>query len=287
MPRAVFPSEETQRAELLSRLLAPNPYYITILLWEIIRVEKGRAEGWTYDDSSLCVTCTPESLMIEESSHKANAREGVARVELTLREAKRLLSKWRVEHVRWEFRRTRREARENLRMDTNISQGEGRIERPILFRVSDPVGRHLGFSRDLIGAVRIAAENRRRSERHRSFSISAVYADGSESALPAEQYSRRRESTVDEAVRYIRARDEGIRVAKEMGINDIQIEVLLGEQVDRCNPDDLEEKQIQDYIRNAPEQWLTDEELRVEETSIFRIINPSKQKQKASFIFST
>lgn len=287
VPRAVFLCEEARSAELLSRLLAPDPYYITIFLWEIIRVETGRAEGWTYDDSKLRITCTPESLVVEESGQEIKKQHGSARAKLTIREAKRLLSKWRFEHVRWEFRHTRREARKSLKMKANISQDEGRIERPVLFRVSDPWGRHLGLARDLIGAVRIAAGSRRRSERHSSFSISAIYADGSESVLLPEQYSRRKEATVDGAVRYIRTRDEGIRAAKEMGIRELQIEMLLGEQVDRCSPDDPEEKQIEDYIKNAPDIWLTDEELRSEEASIFRIINSGKQKQKACFVFST
>src|ERR1051325_5616895 len=155
-PSAVFTGEEGERSELLSRLLAPSPYYITILLWEIIRVEKGRAEGWSYDDSHLRITCTPGSLVIEESRQDINTRHRSALVELTLREAKQLLSKWRFEHVRWEFRRAQRKARESLRMNAKISQDEDRIERPILFRVSDPVGCHLGFARDLVGAVSIA-----------------------------------------------------------------------------------------------------------------------------------
>ncbi|HVG32593.1 MAG TPA: hypothetical protein VM911_05915 [Pyrinomonadaceae bacterium] len=72
-----------------------------------------------------------------------------------------------------------------------------------------------------------------------------------------------------------------------MGISDVQIDMLLGEQIDRCNPDEPEDKQIEDYIKNAPEELLTNEELRAEEEATFRIINFSKKKRKASFVFST
>lgn len=62
--------------------------------------------------------------------------------------------------------------------------------------------------------------------------------------------------------------------------------MLLGEQIERCNPADPEEKQIEAYIKNAPEEWLKDEELRVEEARIFRVINSSKETRKARFVLS-
>src|SRR5687767_9389710 len=94
-PCAIFPGEASRRGELLSRLLVPSPYYITILLWEIIRVEKKRGEGWTFDDSNIRIVCTPELLTVEESAQRACRRDGSLRVELSIKEAKLLLSKWR------------------------------------------------------------------------------------------------------------------------------------------------------------------------------------------------
>jgi hypothetical protein len=85
--------------------------------------------------------------------------------------------------------------------------------------------------------------------------IAAVYADGSEEVLMPERYGRREEATVEGAIRYIRRRDQGIKAAKELGISDVQIDMLLGEQIDRCDPNEPEEKQIEDYIKNAPEDW--------------------------------
>lgn len=285
-PRAVFPEEEAKQAELLSRLLAPSPYYITILLWEIIRVEKGRAEGWTFDDSNLRITCTPESLGIEESALDATRRDSLSRVEFSLGEAKSLLSRWRFEHVRWEFQQRQRKAGEGLHMDTDGSRDEKAVERPILFRVADRTGRHLGQVRDLVGAVSIADRNRRRSERHSSFLITAVYTDGTEDMLLPEQYSRSKEITGEDALRYIRRRDEGILMAKEIGLSDLQVEILLAEQLERCRPSDPEEKQVEDYINSAPEEWLKEEDLRSEEANIYRTKDASMKKRKAGFIFS-
>jgi hypothetical protein len=102
-PRAVFPKEDLRCGELLSRLLVPSPYHITILLWEVIRVEQKRAEGWIFDDSTIRLICTPESLVITESVRSVTDRAEPPQVGLSLKEAKRLLWRWRFEHVRWEF----------------------------------------------------------------------------------------------------------------------------------------------------------------------------------------
>lgn len=286
-PRATFPDEEPQRGDLLSHLLVPDPHYITILLWETMRVEKKRAEGWIYDEAKLRITCTPESLVIEESAPTVCIRDNSARVALSLSEAKQLLSKWRFERLKWEFRQMYRKAKGDLKMQTRTSQDKGAIARPILFRVSDPLGHHLGFARNLVGVVRIADRKRRRGEKQSTFSITAVYADGSEDLLLPKQYCWRKEATVEDAILYITTRDEGIRLAKEMGISELQIDKILGEQRERCSPGDSEKKQIEDYIKNATEEWLTDEELRAEEANIFRLINSRKKKRQVSFIFST
>jgi hypothetical protein len=91
-PRAIFPDEEPQRASLLSRFLAPDPYHITILLWELLRVEKKRADWWIIDNKKLRITCTTEALVIEESTREGNTHYDSSRVELTLRDAEELLS---------------------------------------------------------------------------------------------------------------------------------------------------------------------------------------------------
>jgi hypothetical protein len=70
------------------------------------------------------------------------------------------------------------------------------------------------------------------------------------------------------------------------GFSDEQIKELLGEQIERCNPVDPEERQIEGYINNAPEMWRTDEELRVEEAKIFRPPNAGKQRRKARLVLS-
>ncbi len=93
-PRAIFADMDPQHGELLSKLLAPSPYYITILLWEITLVQKKRTKGWTFDDLNLRLTCTPESLIIKESMQETDTRDRSAYVELTLEEAEQLLSKW-------------------------------------------------------------------------------------------------------------------------------------------------------------------------------------------------
>jgi hypothetical protein len=286
-PCAIFPGEDPRRSELLSRLLAPSPYYVTILLWEIIRVEKKRAEGWTFDDSDIRIVCTPESLVVAESARRARRRKTSSRVELSLREAKLLLSKWRYSHLKWEFQQRQTKAGVKLRMKTDISREETVIERPILFRVDNQSGRHLGLAADLVGAISIATRNRRRSESHSSFHITAVYTDGSEDLLPPERYCRPQEATREKALNYIQKRDEGIRLAKEIGLSAEQIGVLLGDQVKRCRPSDPENKQIERYISRAPSRWLTEEELKIEEVKIFRKKNAGKPLQKASFIFST
>jgi hypothetical protein len=286
-PRAVFPGEDPRRGELLSRLLAPSPYYVTILLWEIIRVEKKRAEGWAFDDSDIRIVCTPESLMVAESARRAHRQENSSRVELSLREAKLLLSKWRYRHLKWEFQQRQTKVGVRLKMKTDISHQEKAIERPVLFRIAHQSGRHLGLAADLVGAISIVSRNRRRSESHSSFPITAIYPDGNEELLPPERYCRLKEVTREDALYYIKRRDEGVRLAKEMGLGDEQISVLLGDQVERCRPDDPEDKQIEGYIRRAPERWLTEEELRVEVAKIFRVKSSGKLKRKASFIFST
>jgi hypothetical protein len=289
-PRAAFPGEEPRRAELLSRLLAPDPYHVTILLWEILRVEKGHADGWSINVSGLRITCTPEAITIEEGAHESDAsdaRDQPALVELTLGEAEGLFSRWRHRYVGWEFRRAYMRGREAAKTEAEISRAGGGAERPVLFRVSDRSGRYLSLARDLAGAVRIAGTRLRRGERHSTFSISAVYADGSEEALPPARYCRRKAATPEDAARYITRRDEGMRMAKGLGLSDSQIEMLLGDQVGRCDPDDPEEKQVEDYVRNAPEEWLTDEELKAEGEKIFRAVKPRKAKRGACFVFST
>jgi hypothetical protein len=284
--RPAFPDEEPRRAELLSRFLEPDPYYLTILLWETMRVEKGVAGRWAIDHSGLRITCTHESLVLEEGSQATGEREQPARVELTLPEAERLLSRWRCIYLIWEFRRMYRKGKEDAKVEAEVSRVEGGAERPVLYRVSDRSGRHLGLAGDLAGAVKLADKNRRRGERHSSFSVAAVYADGSEEALHPGQYTRRKGATREDALRYIRRRDEGIRMARELGISDSQVEMLLGDQVDRCDPEDPEEKQVEDYVRNAPEEWLTDEELRAEGAKILRVRKTRKEKRGASFVFS-
>lgn len=286
-PCAHFPGEASRQGELLSRLLAPSPYYITVLLWEIIRVEKKMAEGWTFDDSNIRIVCTPESLVVEESAQRACGRDGSPRVELSIREAKQLLSKWRHKHLKWEFQQRQTKGGVRQRMKTDISHKETAIERPVLFRVAHQSGQHLGLAADLVGAVSIASRNRRRSESHSSFLIRAVYADGREDLLPPDRYCRPKEVSREDAIHYINRRDEGVRLAKEMGLSGVQIGVLLGDQVERCRPGDPENKQIEGYISRAPARWLTEEELKVEETKIFRKKNSGKLKRKASFIFST
>lgn len=286
-PHAVFPGEDPRRGELLSRLLAPSPYYITILLWEVVRVEKKRAEGWTFDGSDIRIVCTPESLVVEESARRTCGQDNSSRVELSLREAKLLLSKWRYRHLKWEFRQRQTKAGVRLKMKTDISREGREIERPVLFRVAHQSGQHLGLAADLAGAISIASRNRRRSDSHSSFPIAAVYPDGSEELLPPERYCRLGEVTREDALRYIKRRDEGIRLAKEMGLGDVQIGVLLGDQVDRCRPDDPEDEQVEGYISKAPGRWLTEDELRLEEAKIFRMKKTGKLKRKANFIFST
>jgi hypothetical protein len=172
-------------------------------------------------------------------------------------------------------------------MKTDISREETAIEPPILFRVANQSGRHLGLAADLVGAISIATRNRRRLESHSSFPITAVYTDGSEDLLPPERYCRPQEATREEALNYIQKRDEGIRLAKEIGFSAEQIGVLLGDQVERCRPGDPENKQIEGYISRAPSRWLTEEELKMEETKMFRKKNAGKPLRKASFIFST
>lgn len=286
-PRAVFPGEDPRRGELLSRLLAPSPYQITILLWEILRVEKKRVKAWTFDDSNIRIVCTTESLIVEESAWRAHGRDSSPRVSLSLNEAKLLLSEWRYRQLKWEFQQRQRKAGVRRKMRTDISSEEMAIERPILFRVTHQSGRHLGLAADLVGALGIASRNRRRSERHSSYSITAIYRDGTEDMLPPERYCRPQEVTREDALHYIKRREEGVRLAKEMGLGDTQIGLLLGDQVERCRPSDPEDKQIEGYISRAPERWLTEEELRVEETKIFRLKNSGKPKRKASFVFST
>jgi hypothetical protein len=171
-------------------------------------------------------------------------------------------------------------------MKLDVPREENAVERPILFRVAGSSGRHLGQARDLVGAVGIASRSRRRSESHHSFAIAAIYADGTEQLLPPEQYCHTKEVTRDDAQRYIKRRDEGIQMAKERDLSDGQVEALLGEQVKRCDPDDPEEKQIQDYINKAPEAWRSTEELRAQEAKIFRIVRSGKKTRKAGLVFS-
>jgi hypothetical protein len=211
-PHAIFPDKEPQRAYLLSRFLVPDPYYITILIWEIIRVQKKKVDWWVIDNKKLRITCTFEGLVIEEG--EGNTQGDSARVELTLKDAEELLSNWRFRHLAWEFKQVYKRAKKELEMKVNMSKEKAGLERPILFRVSGPFGRHLCFARGLVDAVRIADRNRRRAERHSSFSISAVYQDGSEDVLLPEQYIRNKEVTKEDAIRYIRRRDEGIKTRR-------------------------------------------------------------------------
>ena len=158
-------------------------------------------------------------------------------------------------------------------LSEKVPRGGEAVERPILFRVSDPAGRHLGLATSLTGAVAIAARSRRKHLARASYAIHAVYADGSEEAVAPERYVRRKEVTAEDAIHYIRRRDEGLRLAKEMGVDELLVEALLGDQKDLCNPEDPEEKQIEDYIKNKAEGWRPDEELNAEEKDIYRATN--------------
>lgn len=104
--RPVFDGMEPELNELMWELLQPFPAASAAMLEEIKRVERGEADEWEYESPEARITCTPETLMVEDKS-KTGRRHDPLRVDLPLKEASLLLGRWLFECV-WREQQSRR-----------------------------------------------------------------------------------------------------------------------------------------------------------------------------------
>jgi hypothetical protein len=89
--RPVFDGMEPGLNELMWELLLPFPVSAAAMLGEIRRVESGELDGWGFESPEARITCTSETLTLEDKSE----RDGEPlRVELPFKDAVLLLKRW-------------------------------------------------------------------------------------------------------------------------------------------------------------------------------------------------
>lgn len=128
-------------------------------------------------------------------------------------------------------------------------------DRPFAWRVERDRHGHVGVFPSLRDAVSAARTHGPPDEAR----IFACSQGGREALVEPERYSRPNPPTREEALAFIRGRAEKIRQARAAHPQHVSINELRG--LFRCHPDDPEEKQIADYLRTAPRQWLPDHEI--------------------------
>jgi hypothetical protein len=96
--RPVFDGMESELNELMWELLLPFTVGSAALLEKIKRVERGELVEWGFESPYARITCTPETLTIEDK-RKSGRGGNPLRIDLPLKEASLLLGRWLFECV--------------------------------------------------------------------------------------------------------------------------------------------------------------------------------------------
>jgi hypothetical protein len=94
--RPVFDGMEPGLNELMWEFLLPFPVSAAAMLGEIGRVESGELDGWGFESPEARITCTPETLTLEDKLERDGAP---LRIELPFKDAVLLLRRWLFECV--------------------------------------------------------------------------------------------------------------------------------------------------------------------------------------------
>jgi len=104
--RPFFDGMEPGLNELMWELLLPFTWSAAVMLGEIKRVESEGLYGWGFESPEARITCTPETLTLEDKRE----RDGEPlRVELPFEEAVLLLERWLFECA-WREQQAREQA---------------------------------------------------------------------------------------------------------------------------------------------------------------------------------
>jgi hypothetical protein len=87
--------------------------------------------------------------------------------------------------------------------------------------------------------------------------VHACYAGGKEELVPQDKYAMQRDITEEEAGLFVRGYKATYENLKSSGLKRFFYEAMIL----NFNPDDPEEKQIKDMIKNRPVEWLELEDI--------------------------
>jgi len=96
--RPVFEGKSKKWTELMWDVLLPFPTVAAALLADMQQTEDSGDDGWSFETPATRVTCTAKTFLVEEILKDGAGREPL-RIELPLREAVSLMTRWVFECV--------------------------------------------------------------------------------------------------------------------------------------------------------------------------------------------